>query len=588
MSSSPEQQSPWPVDALEDSRAQTPVAKRSPSPSKKGKAWSSATTTVSATNRWKSAANKAIQENKEKQEADGASTSGRDSEGVKKVLKQTWAALLQSPSFLKISGDKSEPGVSDDGFIQQSDDSYITINASGNMQTVGKKDAHKFTRTVTLGGRNIKTKPSKASPFEFWGPEFTKYRQRTKNYLRDFFGGITRNPFTLIVYLIITFLIVIWHNHPEAVGSSGKDPVSAPNFFVGLLFTLLAFLNGFRSNTAYSRWWEGRCLWGKHIYLSVDFIQKFGAHVPDRKLARRLADLVIEFGHFSRLLLRHQDTSGHIMDELMAYNGQLGAAELALFTQVDGWKAYTIITAMRNVIYQALHHDSFALYQMDRYITELSQCVGGCIRIRNSPLPKTYVLYLHVCTIVFCMLLPFTLVATLGWWTIMASALNLSMLLGIQGISEAMEEPFGMDDDDLKLDEFCLAIEQQVNSHLDWMIENEYDATATLIKIKVEGASTDGTPLGYMHQAAEDPSGKFRTGEKSKLMETKKLSTMDMRNRKSYEEREHGGDGISPQSFHPSISPQVVIRESASPGSEDKAVQQESFLFDEAAAPPST
>ena len=60
-------------------------------------------------------------------------------------------------------------------------------------------------------------------------------------------------------------------------------------------------------------------------------------------------------------------------------------------------------------------------------------------------------LYLHLCSFLFLLLLPLTIVKTIGWWAVLATALNVLMLLGIQGISEAMEEPFGKDDDDLKL-----------------------------------------------------------------------------------------------------------------------------------------
>ena len=74
------------------------------------------------------------------------------------------------------------------------------------------------------------------------------------------------------------------------------------------------------------------------------------------------------------------------------------------------------------------------------------------------------------------LLLPLTIVKTIGWWAVLATALNVLMLLGIQGISEAMEEPFGKDDDDLKLDEFCNAIEKQVHAQVNWILENKYDA----------------------------------------------------------------------------------------------------------------
>ena len=294
-----------------------------------------------------------------------------------------------------------------------------------------------------------------------------------KQRMRDFFGGLTRSPLTTLAYILFSVAVCIVHEFEKNKGNSGVD---CPNFFLGLIVTLLSFLNGFRSNTAYARWWEGRCLWGKHIYLSVDLAQKFATFVPDRKLARRLSDLIVEFAHFSRLLLRLEDSKQRIESDLHAFSGDITEEELMLFAHTEGWKAYTLISAMRQVLYSAVKHDSIALFEFDKCITELAKCIGGCIRIRNSPLPKTYVLYLHLCSFLFLLLLPLTIVKTIGWWAVLATALNVLMLLGIQGISEAMEEPFGKDDDDLKLDEFCNAIEKQVHAQVNWILENKYDA----------------------------------------------------------------------------------------------------------------
>ena len=295
----------------------------------------------------------------------------------------------------------------------------------------------------------------------------------TKQRLRDFFGNTTRSPLTTLVFVLFSVAVNIFHDRMLVRGSEG---VVVPNFFLGLIITLLSFLNGFRNNTAYARWWEGRCLWGKHIYLSVDLAQKFATFVPDRKLARRLGDLIVEFAHFSRLLLRKEDSAERINAELLPFRGHVSEDELRLFTHTEGWKAYTLISAMRQVLYKAARHDSILLFELDKAVTELAKCIGGCIRIRNSPLPKTYVLYLQVCSFSFCLLFPLTIVSSIGWWSVFATTLNVLMLLGIQGISEAMEEPFGRDDDDLKLDEFCNAIEKQVHSQLGWILEHNYDA----------------------------------------------------------------------------------------------------------------
>lgn len=52
--------------------------------------------------------------------------------------------------------------------------------------------------------------------------------------------------------------------------------------------TLLFFLITFRSNQSYSRWWEGRCLWGKQIYASKNLCQMAATWLTDCTPAVRL------------------------------------------------------------------------------------------------------------------------------------------------------------------------------------------------------------------------------------------------------------------------------------------------------------
>ena len=272
--------------------------------------------------------------------------------------------------------------------------------------------------------------------------------------------------------------------HSAVFGSLPRwTRVKIPNFMTGIVFTLLSFLNSFRSNTAYARWWEGRCLWGKHVYASIDLVQKFSAYVPFAEMQLRMVDLVILFAHFSRLLLRSQDGNvDAVVAHLDPFRGGIDEDELRTFAQCYGWKAYGLISAMRHLINDACgesgayKEDSVLLQTLDFALSDLAQCIGGCIRIRNAPLPKTYLLYLHLCTFFYCSLLPFTVVDELGWWTPLCTLLNTTMLLGIQGISEAMEEPFGLDEDDLKLDSFCLTIEAEVRGLQDFASKEGYAA----------------------------------------------------------------------------------------------------------------
>ncbi|TVR94590.1 MAG: hypothetical protein EA418_09815 [Wenzhouxiangellaceae bacterium] len=51
----------------------------------------------------------------------------------------------------------------------------------------------------------------------------------------------------------------------------GRDLLKALSYAAGFLGTALAFLIGFRNNSAYGRWWEGQRIWSRLKYDSRSF-----------------------------------------------------------------------------------------------------------------------------------------------------------------------------------------------------------------------------------------------------------------------------------------------------------------------------
>ncbi len=60
------------------------------------------------------------------------------------------------------------------------------------------------------------------------------------------------------------------------------------------------------------------------------------------------------------------------------------------------------------------------LAAIDQQMTRLSYVLGGCERISNTPIPYPYILMLHRIVHVYCFLLPFCLVDSIGWFTPLA------------------------------------------------------------------------------------------------------------------------------------------------------------------------
>jgi putative membrane protein len=99
---------------------------------------------------------------------------------------------------------------------------------------------------------------------------------------------------------------------------------------------------------------------------------------------------------------------------------------------------------------------------LDSNIQVLVDYLGGCERIQKTPLPFAYVVHLRRSLVVYCFTLPFALVDSFGWTTILDVMLVSYTFFGIEEIGVEIEGPFGFDDNDLPLEDFCETIKCNV------------------------------------------------------------------------------------------------------------------------------
>ncbi|KDQ06729.1 hypothetical protein BOTBODRAFT_181318 [Botryobasidium botryosum FD-172 SS1] len=88
-------------------------------------------------------------------------------------------------------------------------------------------------------------------------------------------------------------------------------------------------------------------------------------------------------------------------------------------------------------------------------------------RVAKSPIPISYSIHLKQCVTLYLFALPFTLVSDLGWRMIPIVTVVAFTLMGIEGIADEIEMPFGTDRSDLPLDKYC----QELRDEILYMIE---------------------------------------------------------------------------------------------------------------------
>jgi putative membrane protein len=76
---------------------------------------------------------------------------------------------------------------------------------------------------------------------------------------------------------------------------------------------------------------------------------------------------------------------------------------------------------------------------MQDLVNKIIDALGGCERILKTPIPLAYAIHLKQLLLIYCLLLPFQLVADVNWWTGALVALISFTLFGIEQIGIEIE-----------------------------------------------------------------------------------------------------------------------------------------------------
>jgi predicted membrane chloride channel (bestrophin family) len=102
------------------------------------------------------------------------------------------------------------------------------------------------------------------------------------------------------------------------------------------------------------------------------------------------------------------------------------------------------------------------VWLLDGQIHQLSDSVGGCERINNTPIPYPYGVLLHRTVYFYCFLLPFGLVDAIGPATPLISVFVAYTLFALEAIAQQVAEPFGGTPNGLALDAMTRTIERSL------------------------------------------------------------------------------------------------------------------------------
>jgi putative membrane protein len=268
----------------------------------------------------------------------------------------------------------------------------------------------------------------------------------------DIRGSMLREILSRVALCVAWTALVVWVYH-------AGWKVAIPSTLHMLVGTALGLLLVFRTNASYDRFWEGRKLWGGMVNETRNLIRSAGSWFGhDRELLVELACWTAAFPFASCSYLRGAPQS-------------LGTAKLGLpaaaIASVE--KAEHPVLAVAARMTQCLSRaaerglvSDIGRVALDQNIQLLVDYLGGCERIRKTPLPFAYVVHLRRALVLYCFTLPFALVQQYGWTTIVDVLLIAYVFFGIEEIGVEIEGPFGFDDNDLPLEQISETIRHNV------------------------------------------------------------------------------------------------------------------------------
>jgi putative membrane protein len=100
-------------------------------------------------------------------------------------------------------------------------------------------------------------------------------------------------------------------------------------------------------------------------------------------------------------------------------------------------------------------------------VNELMKSFGAMETIKLTPIPVCHQIHQKQVLALYCCVLPFCLVNDLGWYAIPVVAMVCFTLYGIEGIGGELEDPFGENKNDIKIDAIIEDAKQEIMVLLD-------------------------------------------------------------------------------------------------------------------------
>ena len=258
----------------------------------------------------------------------------------------------------------------------------------------------------------------------------------------------------IIIFTLILSYVELNYMKEEMISMWGE--LFAVYSLIGFVLSLLLV---FRTNTAYDRWWEGRKKWGELVNNTRNLAVKLSTLCPDEESKAFFARMIPNYAFAMKEHLR----KGVKLEEL-----DLTTEERKILENSEH-----VPNIISRWIYQRVHDlkKSGHLTQEEVLLVDINlktfaDIIGACERIRNTPIPYSYSIFLKKFIFIYVTTMPLAIITDFGYLSCLITAFIFYVLVSMEILAEEIEDPFGLDDNDLPTDDLSVKIRNNVKEIL--------------------------------------------------------------------------------------------------------------------------
>ncbi len=244
-----------------------------------------------------------------------------------------------------------------------------------------------------------------------------------------------------------------------------RELTRAISTIYSILGFTLSLLLVFRTNSAYDRWWEARKLWGELTNSSRALSAHFHAilSAEDRIERKILATLLSVFSYSLQAHLKEERLDESYFQQ--EFDGQSSADYPRRFAAATHQPVEIYRTLMSFVQQLRLSGKLNAqeIYHFKSELNKLIDVCGGCERIKRTPIPFSYSVFIKKFIFFYVMLFPLIYCVQMWYFIVPVTVFVLYVLASLELIAEEIEDPFNGEPNDLPTHEMALNIGKNVH-----------------------------------------------------------------------------------------------------------------------------